>query len=436
MKQRTGAGTFIRVLIILILVVLIGGVLAFNFFFKTDGTPSNIFGLYFLHTNEIYMETEIMPGDMVIAVKTDPSELKPDDVVICQFDERVTIIRIVAVEEADGITPASFWVKYDTVDDSKAFKIDESKIVAKAQYKDPVMGQLLGAATSIPGIIVAVIIPLTIIIIYQITRFARERSDYDDDEYEELPDKPGETPSERTERRFKERTEDLTDMLAERNLDEPVKLSSLKTEDSGVKIRPTAKTPAAEKTERKLTVNERGRAELTDSSTRQISPLAFSKPVKPMSESVPPAPEGPRFQSRIGFPEKENAPVMFVPPRQSEQAAKPVTRIDDLLRDRDKSPLDDKAKDILRPKPASVIPDEITRLQQSVPKPTGFDESIKEYYQTPSKTDSMSEAFAEPTIPNGATVPKEKITPVRRKKPSSTVDELMKMIDDQTSKRR
>jgi hypothetical protein len=429
--QRKGAGTFIRVLIIIILVVLIGGVLAFNFFFKTDGTPSNIFGLYFLHTNEIYMETEIMPGDMVIALKTEPAELKPDDVVICQFDERVTIIRIVAVEPADGITPAAFWVKYDTVDDSKAFKIDESKILARAQYKDPIMGQLLTAATSIPGIIVAVIIPLTIIIIYQITRFAKERSDYPDEDYEELPDKPGETREERTERRFRERTEDLTDMLAERNLDEPVKLSSLKSE------RTTS--------ERTLNVNERGRAELTDTATRQIAPSAFSKHLRqtetqPIPETKP---EGPRFQSRIGFPEKETipvTPVMLIPPETSDKPTKPVTSIDDLIRD--KAPLDDRAKDFLRPKPASVIPNEITKLQQSTPKQSAFDESVKEYYQvpdrqTPAKQEqSMGETFLEPTIPDGAVVPKEKITPVRRKKPSSTVDELMKMIDDQSSKRR
>jgi hypothetical protein len=428
--QRKGAGTFIRVLIILILVVLIGGVLAFNFFFKTDGTPSNIFGLYFLHTNEIYMETEIMPGDMVIALKTEPSELKPDDVVICQFDERVTIIRIVAVEPADGITPAAFWVKYDTVDDSKAFKIDESKILARAQYKDPIMGQLLTAATSIPGIIVAVIIPLTIIIIYQITRFAKERSDYPDDDYEELPDKPGETREARTERRFRERTEDLTEMLSERNLDEPVKLSSLKTED----YRDAQRQSGTQK----LSINERGRAELseftgfTDTKTRQIAVTAYPKP-----------PEGPRFQSRIGFPEKENTPVppvMLIPPETGDKPTKPVTRIDDLIRD--KAPLDDRAKDFLRPKPASVIPDEITKLQQNtISKPSAFDESVREYYEAPvkqehSRGDTKSEAFLEPTIPDGATVPKEKIAPVRRKKPTSTVDELMKMIDDQSSKRR
>jgi hypothetical protein len=431
--QRKGAGTFIRVLIIIILVVLIGGVLAFNFFFKTDGTPANIFGLYFLHTNEIYMETEIMPGDMVIALKTDPSELKPDDVVICQFDERITIIRIVAVEPADGITPAAFWVKYDTVDDSKAFKIDESKIVARAQYKDPIMGQLLTAATSIPGIIVAVIIPLTIIIIYQITRFARERSDYTEDDYEELPDKPGESREARearearVERRFRERTEDLTEMLAERNLDEPVKLSSLKTEESE---RQEAQRQSGTQ---KLSINERGRAELSefagfsDTKTRQIAVTAYPKP-----------PEGPRFQSRIGFPEKESepsAPVMLIPPETSEKPSKPVTSIDELIRD--KAPLDDRAKDFLRPKPASVIPDEITKLQQSTPKPSAFDESVREYYQAPIKQEqNKTDSFLEPTIPDGAVVPKEKITPVRRKKPSSTVDELMKMIDDQSSKRR
>ncbi|MDR0974107.1 MAG: hypothetical protein LBL80_00195, partial [Ruminococcus sp.] len=170
MKRKKSAGTLVRVLIILVLTVLIGGVLIFNFFFKTDGSPSSVFGIYFLRTNEVYMETEIMPGDMVIAMETDPTEIKPQDAVIAQFDDRITIIRVIEVTQGE---PPTFLVKYDTVDDSKAFNIDADKIIAVAKYKDPFLGQLLGVATSVPGIIIAVIIPLTLIIIYQIARFAR-----------------------------------------------------------------------------------------------------------------------------------------------------------------------------------------------------------------------------------------------------------------------
>jgi hypothetical protein len=224
-------------------------------------------------------------------------------------------------------------------------------------------------------------------------------------------------------------------MLSKRDLDEPVKLSALKSDSAGVYSRTggagyPGNTP--ERTERKLSIDERGRAELTDSATRQISSAAFSKPADTS--------DGPRFQSRIGFPEKESAPVMFMPPEPERETVKPVTRIDDLLRDKSSLPADDAVRDVLRPKPASVIPEEITRLQQGTAKPSSFDESVREYYKTPSvpseQYSAAPESFLEPTIPEGATAPKEKIAPVRRKKPGSTVDELMKMIDDQTSKRR
>ncbi|MDR0903542.1 MAG: hypothetical protein LBM59_02805 [Ruminococcus sp.] len=427
MKRKKSAGILVRVLIIIVLAVLIGGVLIFNFFFKTDGTPSSVFGIYFLRTNEVYMETEIMPGDMVIALETDPADIKPQDAVIAKFDERITIIRVIDV--IPGETAPTFLVKYDTVDESKAFNIDADKIVAVAKYKDPIMGQLLGVATSVPGIIIAVIIPLTLIIIYQIARFARERSDEEEDEKPE-----------------RERTEELTEIMSERPLEQgSMRLSGFTAELEKMNA------PEKPRTERKLMVDERGRAGIaetirtdntTSDATRQIAIGAYTKntpPPEPQSKTSNPYGDKPRFASRIGYPdEKNNTPVLFIPPEEQNAELK-KTRIDDLVRDNERA--DNAARSILRPKPASVIPEEVTRLQQNAPQTpnrTGFEDTVREYYSARTPATPEESGFAEPaaTIPEGAVVPKERIAPVRRKKQSSTVDELMKLIDDQTTKKR
>jgi hypothetical protein len=440
MKRKNSAGILVRVLIIIVLTVLIGGVLVFNFFFKTDGTPSSIFGIYFLRTNEVYMEVEIMPGDMVIAMKTDPADIKVQDAVIAQFDERITIIRVVGITPGD---PApTFLVKYDTVDESKAFNIDADKIIAVAKFKDPLMGQLLGVATSVPGIIIAVIIPLTLIIIYQIARFARERSE----EEEEKPEN--------------ERTEELTELMSERPLEQgSMKLSGFTAELEKLK------TPEKPRTERKIMVDERGRAGIaevtrsdnprTDDATRQIAIGAYTKNTpasfgsnggnggrdgRDSGSSGNPYGSAPRFASRIGYPEKPetaDTPVLFLPPETSRSEVK-KTRIDDLVRENEKA---ESAAESLRPRPASVIPDEVTRLQQqapSAPRKSGFEETVREYYSARTEESGFAEpsGMNESNIPEGAAVPKERIAPVRRKKQSSTVDELMKLIDDQTAKKR
>jgi hypothetical protein len=475
MKSRKNtAGTIIRVLIILVLAVLIGGVLLFNFFFKTDGTPSSIFGIYFLRTNEVYMENEIMPGDMIIAVKTDPAELAADDVVICQFRDRITIMRIMAVGEGE---PLTFSVKYDTVPETDAFSIGADNIIARARYKDAVMGKLLDVATSVPGIIVAVIIPLTLIIIYQITRFAGGREDTDD---EESDDGEG-IIRERSTKSVSERTADLTEMLSERELDDPA-ISLTHFKSTAPEDEAYTRTPA----ERKLAIDERGKAVVQQNTeradlykqpaasptvsrraefeaTRQIALNAYTKntpeangvsanvredirTVKTpggVSESVrlvkTPGGAGENVRNSGGEAVRASDPVVFLKPEPVKSAPN-VTRIGDLVRDTAR----EDAREKLLPKPASVIPESITRLQQTASQtaPSGFDDSVREYYRK--EDDTPSQRFAEPAayipplstpvIPEGAAIPKENLAPVRRKKSTHTIDELMKIIDSEAGK--
>jgi signal peptidase I len=461
-KSRSGssAGTIVRVLIIVILAVLIGGVLLFNFFFKTDGSPSSVFGVYFLRTKETSMIPEIKDGDMIIGLKTDPEDIAADDVIICQVVTRITVMRVAAVD--NSVSPPAFSVKYDTVPISDAFLISSDNVIAKAYFKSAFLGKLLDVATSVPGIIVAVIIPLTLIIIYQITRFAKDREDrleYLEDDYD------GTEGIRRTEKKISERTADLTEMLSERKLDDPaISLTEFK--------------PEKPQTEKKLSIDSRGRAEVketkkltaADAVTRQIAYNAYKR-YQPPEEQKEQLYSGVAPRSMTEGYSAANNPVIFIEPqtppnptnpKQTKQAARqqtvnqtpqktanaaPVTRIDDLVRNQNASQAAEEAsaRDMLTPKPASVIPESIAKVQETAAETgkagsAGFDDTVREYFrktppETPAKPETPEIDKILPSAPPpGAVLPKENIAPVRRKKTTRTVDELMKIIDAETDK--
>jgi signal peptidase I len=488
-RTRSSGGTLIRVLIIIILTVLIGGVLLFNFFFKTDGSPSSVFGIYFLRTKETSMIPEIKDGDMIIGMKTDPTNIAADDVIICQIVTRITVMRVVSVD--DSTSPPAFSVKYDTVPMSDAFLISSDSVIAKAYFKSAFLGQLLDVATSVPGIIVAVIIPLTLIIIYQITRFAKDRGDdRDSNEDEDEDDYDGSEGfrrvSSKASAKLSERTADLTEMLSERALDDPaISLSAFVPE----KTKP--------ETEKKLSIDSRGRAEVketkklppADSVTRQIAINAYQRYQTP-EEAKKQLYSGVAPRSMTAGYKNESAPVIFLRPQTKPAPAKTVTRIDDLVKTPPTPPVQTAPKvqtappvqgvpggqgvpigqgvpggqivqpvqtapqvqdiqpeqpsDLLTPKPASVIPDSIIRAQETAVETgspgskntSGFDESVREYFRKEPVVipDNLPEQTQPDIIPPGAVAPKVNIAPVRRKKSTRTVDELMKIIDAQTDK--
>jgi hypothetical protein len=378
--KKKNSGTLFRVIIILLLIVLIGGVLVFNFFFKKDGTPSDIFGFYFLRTSETYMMPEIMPGDMVIGRETPIDELTVSDAVICRIRDRITVMRITAVNT--DTVPISFTVKYDMATEADALTISSDSVIARAEYKDPNLGKILDFATSVPGILLAIMIPLAAIIAYQVIKL---RSNDDDTDSRE---------------KLRADTDDLAEMLEENSEDSPMQVSFEKP--AVAKYVPEKVRP-----EHKLTVDKTGKADLAEVKTRSAASI-----------------------SAVNTYQKYNASQSTVRPSSPLPEIPKPTRIDDLLREM--------KEDIEQPEMKSykqssaVIPENIVRVTEEVPKRAG--ENKEKPYFTAPETPVVTPKKLPDSVPRGAVVPKENIAPVTRKKASKTLDDLMKIIDAEESK--
>jgi signal peptidase I len=371
--KRKNGGTVFRIIIILLLILLIGGVLIFNFFFKKDGTPSDFLGIYFLRTNEVYMEPEIMPGDVVMGEEIEPDELKVSDVVICRIRERITVMRIIAVNAESS--PVSFTVKYDTATETDALTISSDSVIARATYTVAFLGGILDFATSVPGILIAIMVPLAAIIAYQVIKL---RGNDEDDQT-----------------RLKADTADIAMMLEKDYEDLPMQ----------VKFEKPAYVPEKVRTEHKLTVDKTGKADFAEVNQRSIAGLSavntYQKYNATEPVSAPPVPEMPK-----------------------------PTRIDDLLNEM-KHDLDRPALENYT-QTSAVIPEKIVRVTQEVPKRSGEDKE-KPYFTAPETPPKTPNKLPE-SVPRGAVVPKENIAPVTRKKTSKTLDDLMKIIDAEESK--
>jgi hypothetical protein len=380
-KRKKSGGTLFRVIIILLLIVLIGGVLVFNFFFKKDGTPSDIFGFYFLRSNETHMMPEIMPGDMVIGRETPVDELEVSDAVICRIRDSITVMRITAVNT--DTVPISLTVKYDMATEADAFTISSDSVIARAEYKDPYLGKILDFATGVPGILLAIMIPLAAIIAYQVLKL---RSNDDDDDPRE---------------RLKADTADLTEMLEENSEDSPMQVTFEKPVTAAYiseKVRP----------EHKITVDKTGKADLAEVKVRPSAGL-----------------------SAVNTYQKYNATEKTVRTQTTQPEMPKPTRIDDLLREM--------KEDIAKPdeklykQSSAVIPENIVRVAEEVPKRAGENKE-KPYFTAPETPSIPKPVKLSDSVPRGAVVPKENIAPVTRKKASKTLDDLMKIIDAEESK--
>jgi signal peptidase len=380
-KKKSG-GTFFRIIIILLLIVLIGGVLVFNFFFKKDGTPSDIFGYYFLRTEEVFMVPEIMPGDMVIGKEVTPEELAVDNAVICRIRDQITVMRIIAVNT--DTVPISFTVKYDTSQsEADAVTISSDSVIALAEYRDPNLGKILDFATSVPGILLAIMIPLGMIIAYQVVKL-RGSDDDDEDPREKL----------------KADTADIAQMLDQNSDSADMQVTFEKTP-------PREYIPEKVRPEQKLTVDKSGKADLTEVKVRPTAGLSAVNTYQKFNTTEPAV-----------------RPVSHSP-----EMPKP-TKIDDLLREMK----EDISQTDLKPykETSAVIPEAIAKVSEEVPKRAGENKE-KPYFTAPETPVRTAEKLPG-SVPRGAVIPKENIAPVTRRKASKTLDDLMKIIDAEESK--
>lgn len=410
-NKKASAVSAVEIILIILLVAVIAVMVFVGVVFHKDNTATSIFGYSFYRTRAVNMEPNIPQNTVIIAKKSEISSITEGSVILCKIGEYTALIRVTQVQ--DG----AYIVKFDAAPENETARVESSSVIAKAVWQFEAFGKFLDFATSTAGIIIMLIIPLSIIIIVQIVRINRlrelekEASSIDDiDEIISSRQKKNEPdvvlskpkPNERDENKPEMRKEPPESPLVIRR---PVNRSF---DFDGDDYRPKAR----------LVVDSNGKADFTVTED------------KPVSENETP---NERLERIIGM--QKQTPAIDDSARASSGnepafATATATRIN---ADRSADELGGEVR--FTPHITNVIPDSLANIQSEAAQRSDSDSVVRNYFE---KNEKPAEAPAEkpsaPTIPDNAVIPKENIAPVRKKKSSKTLEELMSIIDAEETK--
>lgn len=118
------------------------------------------------------METEIMEGDLIICHTVDASDVAVGDV-IAFFDPdgngtSVLTHRVVRITEESG--KLSFSTKGDANNSEDRLPVSEDKLIGEYRFRIPGAGNVAMFMQTAPGLIVCVVLPLILLVGYDIIR--------------------------------------------------------------------------------------------------------------------------------------------------------------------------------------------------------------------------------------------------------------------------
>ena len=430
--KKASAFSVAEVIVTVILIVVIAGLVFCNVVFRSDNKSTSIFGYSFYKTRAVNMVPEIPVNTVIIAKKSEIPNIKEKSVILCNIGEYTALTRVVEIQQEEGQT--YYIVKFDTAPANETFRVSGEDVIAKAVWQLESFGKFLDFATSVPGIIIAVIIPLAVIIIFQAVRIKnikeleREASSLDDIDEVIFSRKKESPPAVTfTEPKF---SEDVTDKLpAVRPVSERRRSDAFDFDSEDAK-------PKA-----KLTVDDKGRADYKAAER----PVVRENPAETPLERFERVNNMPRQTSAVGAsarassgsePVYANRPTRIEPRSGADYSAKVNETVSSGKEERV----------VFTPHLSNIIPDSLANIQEeavvsgSVGREGGFSESVKSYFEkerakpaaeVPIATEENPPA---PTIPEKAVVPKENIAPVKKKKSSKTLEELMNIIDAEETK--
>lgn len=405
-KKKVSPLAVAEVIIMVILALMIVAMIACNVMFRGNGAAS-VFGYSFYRTKAVSMVPEIPVNTVIIAKESEIPNIKERSVVLCNIGGNVTLTRVVDIEQENG--QLYYIVKFDTSPANETFRLGSEDIIAKAIWQIESLGKVLDFATSVPGIIIAVIIPLAIIVIFQVIRIKNLRElEREADAFDDVED---------IFERGKKEPEPVRAPEPKAAADPSDRLSDI---EKNFGVRPVSQDRIQKKQE--LTVDDRGRADFT----------APEKPAEPA-----PKQDAPLFtydrttgKASAGASAKNG----------TESGYSPVTTRIQSEKKEFAAAYAGKSEEnvVFTPHLSNIIPDSLVNIQETAPTAAESEPAIgaKTYFEKEQPKPAPEEKPAEvtPTIPENAVVPKENIAPVKKKKSSKTLEELMSIIDAEETK--
>ncbi|MDE6596721.1 MAG: hypothetical protein K2K44_12045 [Oscillospiraceae bacterium] len=437
-KKKVSAFAVIEMILIILLVLVMAAMIAFNFLFKNKDTPVSVFGLNFYITKDVKMQPKIPKDTFIIAKKSEIPNIVENSVILCNVGDFTTLIRVKEIQQEADKT--YYVVKFDTDDDTKTFRISEDAVISKAVRQDEVLGKVLNFATSTVGIIIAVVIPLMFIIAIQVARILgirrleEEAASLDDiDEFINSRNEESPAPVTFTEPKF---IEDVTGKIP------PVSRYAISEPPKDFKPEPKPDP----KPEKVLSVDNSGRAEYarrqpSDNENANYPLFTYDRLSKNKEQEKEPAVVGAakavsRDELYLNKPTRIETETPVTDEFLDKYAPKPVVSKEILDDENSKSV-------VFTSHMSNIIPDNIAAVQEEMetpkaPKKSSFEESVKSYYEkvvVPEEAELPKPVVEEtPTIPENAVRPKETLAPPKKKNSSKALAELMSIIDAEETK--
>lgn len=424
-ERRHNPLTIVEIIIIAVCALLIISMLCCYFLFSKTGAAPKIFGKMIYVTTATNMEPNIPAGSAVFASDENLSFLQAGDVVLFRTagadNEQITgVLRIQGIE-TDDAGKVYYTLRGDANAPTETIKIAKENIIGQCKTYDSTLGAIISFATSTMGLLTVVIIPCVLLIVFQIIRIIRIKSDYeyanDNDDYDDDDDDEAEEES--------DDDDDYVfnfDIKPKRPEPVPEKAAAVRayTETATIPeeepvVHSLTKPEFPERPVNRAYVDSDGAGQYHKNPAPTATTEEFRRSVRSdMSSEIP------SFRKR---------PVRRATPTNNFTADDLLASVEASQRNIEKT-INNSAEES-EAKQTVKRGYEIPKLNE----PFGNEESPFKVYYEKDEEPLEPPAVEKPvdiTIPENAVMPEETIAPPPKKQKNKTVEELMKMIDDAT----
>lgn len=168
--RKHSVGEIIGVIVIFILAILIVCTFVVYGVFRDANTAPSIFGKRVYLMNGDGMEPRIKQGAAVF-IDEGTMPAAPGNVILCDIDGRLAVVGFVETRDVtmpDGSVQTRYIVKYDNAPADQAWSVSKQDIIGRADTYDTTIGAIIRFASSKLGILLIVIIPCSLLVIYEI----------------------------------------------------------------------------------------------------------------------------------------------------------------------------------------------------------------------------------------------------------------------------
>ncbi len=433
-NKKGSAFSVLEVLVVIFLALLIAFMAVLNLLFRVDGEATSVLGYSFYQTKAVNMTPEIPRDTVIIAKENEIPNIIEGSVILCSVGEHTILSRVVEIGEENS---SKFYVvRFDTANINETYRVESADVIAKAMWQPAFLTKVLAFATSLGGIITAVVLPFVIIILFQIVKIAKikklekEASSLDDmDEiFSARKDKfeRASTPK---------KVEAKKEKLKEESKAEDIPAPARKEYRAVTAIRLNEEKSEPKK---QMSVDSHGRADysvLTETPKKEKSsyPLFTYDQIENTRKS-----NSDRNSMFIQNPEITKEDIF------GNKSTKIESEINTFETHYEKNSLEISeeitAGNDISKSYSNIIPPSIAELQntattEAVSSVNSEDE--REYFTketVKAVTVTEEDTLSVVTIPKEAVIPKESLAPVKKKKNSKTLEELMSIIDAEESK--